>query len=262
MRYIPLLLLLVLLFGPVVAAQDATPPSPEDLDAQIQTLEAMATQVTQQLDDLHELAGQASNDVNHAFNLLGLLEAFGFVVSIVGGAAAVVGVTRFVSAQQDLQEARERFEDEIEKSSKRLEEENEQRETQFTMLRESLERSTGDATLALSFLPLGESQYKSGDFSGALDVYHRALDLDPDNPIINYRLGYVYTHSGRLEEAERYLQQALEIEPDFAPALATLGYVYRRRSEKMEQGIDRADDPQPGRTASGARPQALAQAGR
>jgi tetratricopeptide (TPR) repeat protein len=236
MRYLRLLLLIGLFLGPAVSAQ-STPTG--DTQEQIATLEAMATQVSVQLTELQDLATQANNDVNNTFNLLGLLEAFSFVITVVGGAAAIVGVTRFISAQQDLQEARQRFEDEIEKSSKRLEEENAHREMEFATLRESLEKSTGNATLALSFLPLGEGQYKSGDFNGALDIYRRALALDPDNPIINYRLGYVATQSGRLEDAERYLQEALEIEPDFPPALATLGYVYRRRGEKMDEGIDR-----------------------
>ena len=236
MRYLRLLLLIGLFLGPAVSAQ-STPSV--DTQEQIATLEAMATQVSVQITELQDLATQANNDVNNTFNLLGLLEAFSFVITVVGGAAAIVGVTRFISAQQDLQEARQRFEDEIEKSSMRLEEENAHREREFAALRESLEKSTGNATLALSFLPLGEGQYKSGDFNGALDIYRRALALDPDNPIINYRLGYVATQSGRLEDAERYLQEALEIEPDFPPALATLGYVYRRRGEKMDEGIDR-----------------------
>lgn len=230
MRYIALIVFFCLLAAASpLLAQDG---SVADTGVQLDELRAMATDVAEQVQE-------ATNGVNNAFNLLGLLEAFSFVVTIVGGAAAVLGVTRFMSAQQDLQEARERFESEIEASQERLSKENEQRQREFAELRESLEKSTSNATLALSFLPLGESQYKSGDFKGALDIYHRALRLDPNNPIINYRLGYAYTQSGMLEEAEHHLREALKTEPDFAPALATLGYVYRRRAEKMDEGIDR-----------------------
>lgn len=225
LRFIPLILLLLL--GPAVRAQEET------------DLPALATEVARQIDDVQELADQASSDVDNAFSLLGLLEAFSFVVTIVGGAAAIFGVTRFISAQQDLQEARKRFDEEIASSRERLSRETEQRQREFADLREQLERSTSNATLALSFLPLGESQYKSGDFKGAIDIYQRALRLDPQNPIINYRIGYASTQSGLLEEAEHYLQQALATEPDFAPALAALGYVYRRRGEKMDEGIER-----------------------
>src|SRR5690606_34472505 len=227
MRYVCLIsLIIALCAGTAALAQDTQQ-------------EALATQIARQIDRAEDLIDEVGSDIDNVFNLLGLLEAFGFVVTIVGGAAAIFGVTRFISAQQDLQEARKRFDDEIASSRDRLAQETEQRQREFAELREQLERSTSNATLALSFLPLGESQYKSGDFTGAIDIYQRALKLDPMNPIINYRLGYAYTQSGKLEEAERYLQAALTIEADFAPALATLGYVYRRRGEKMEEGIER-----------------------
>ena len=228
MRYFALLLCICLFAVPVVMAQDV----PEDLPT-------LATQTAEELERVTALADQVASDVDNAFNLLGLVEAFSFVVTVVGGAAAILGVSRFISAQQDLQEARQRFEEEIAASRERLETETTKREAEFSALREGLEKSTGDATLALSFLPLGESQYKSGDFKGALDIYHRALRLDPRNPIINYRLGYAYIQSGMLDEAEKHLQLALNTESDFAPALATLGYVYRRRGEKMEESIER-----------------------
>jgi tetratricopeptide (TPR) repeat protein len=227
MRYVCLIsLIIALCAGTAALAQDTQQ-------------EALATQIAREIDRAEDLIDEVGSDIDNVFNLLGLLEAFGFVVTIVGGAAAIFGVTRFISAQQDLQEARKRFDDEIASSRDRLAQETEQRQREFAELREQLERSTSNATLALSFLPLGESQYKSGDFTGAIDIYQRALKLDPMNPIINYRLGYAYTQSGKLEEAERYLQAALTIEADFAPALATLGYVYRRRGEKMEEGIER-----------------------
>src|SRR5690606_6525487 len=148
-----------LLAGPVVVlAQD------DDAEA----LRELAAEVAAQLEEVKALADQATTDLDHAFSLLGLLEAFSFVVTVVGGAAAIFGVMRFISAQQDLQEARKRFDEEIASSRERLSRETEQRQREFAQLREQLERSTSNATLALSFLPLGESQYKSGDFKGAI----------------------------------------------------------------------------------------------
>ena len=198
---------------------------------------ALATQVARDLAD----AGRA---LDQAFNLLGLLESFGFVVTVVGGAAAIFGVTRFIAAQNQLRESRQKFEEEIASSRRRLQEETRQREDAFASLQGSLqgalEKSTGDATRALSFLPLGERQYRSGDLSGARAIYERALQLDPRNPVINYRMGYTCSQSGALDEAETFLRQALASEPDFAPALASLGYVYRRRAEQLPEGVERA----------------------
>ncbi|MCE2488408.1 MAG: tetratricopeptide repeat protein [Anaerolineae bacterium] len=213
--------------------------SPLALHAQAQAddVPALATQVARDLAD----AGRA---LDQAFNLLGLLESFGFVVTVVGGAAAIFGVTRFIAAQNQLRESRQKFEEEITSSRRLLQEETRQREQAFASLQGSLqgalEKSTGDATRALSFLPLGERQYRSGDLRGARAIYERALQLDPRNPVINYRMGYTCSQAGALDEAETYLRQALASEADFAPALASLGYVYRRRAEQLPEGVERA----------------------
>ena len=68
---------------------------------------------------------------------------------------------------------------------------------------------------------------------GAADTYERALALDQDNPLIHYRLGYVYVQNGQLEQAEHNLIHALKIDPEFLLAVAALGYVYRRMAEKL-----------------------------
>lgn len=205
--------------------------------AEGEELAPMATQIAGDLAD-------AERALDQAFNLLGLLESLGFVVTVVGGAAAIFGVTRFIAAQNQLRESRQKFEEEIAGSRRLLREETRQREEAFAglqgSLQSTLEKSTGDATRALSFLPLGERQYRSGDFGGARAIYERALQLDPANPVINYRMGYTCAQAGALDEAERYLRRALAGEPDFAPALASLGYVHRRRAEHLPEGVERA----------------------
>jgi tetratricopeptide (TPR) repeat protein len=178
--------------------------------------------------------------------MLGIFESVGLIVAVldilitvlavVGG---FVGLSRLASAQSELAAARERFVQEFGEMRDRYESLVAEKEAELNQMRQQLERNADQANLALSLLSVGESQYKSQDFSGAIDIYERALQLDADNPIIHYRLGYVYTQSGSLEQARQSLTRALEIEPDFPPALAALGYVYRRIGEKMEQGIER-----------------------
>lgn len=244
MRHIQIILifLLLLLFASSALAQTATPsPEPTAADipgALVQAQDAAAT-AQAAVARIEEAADRVDGGVDFAFNLLGLFEAIGFFVTVAAGIGAVIGITRLFSAQSELSAARKRFEEEVDAASKRLETETKQKEAELSTFRAELKRDTSNATLALSYLPLAEGQYKSGDFLGALDILNRALTLDNNNPIIHYRMGYVYTQSGRLPEAENHLKQALIIDKDFAPALAVLGYTYRRLGEKMPVGIDR-----------------------
>ncbi len=243
-NFICLILLFVLLAVPVAAQDETQEASPAtgtvtEADAVLATAQALVATTEARMNSIEESAVRVDNGVNMAFNLLGLFEAIGFLVTVAAGVAALVGIPRFISAQNELQEARKRFDEEIDASRKRLEHEAAENEQQLSALRAELKQSTRNETLALSFLPLGESQYKSGDFKGALSMYGRALELDGNNPIIRYRMGYVYTQSGQLEEAEKNLKLALDIEKDFAPALAVLGYTYRRMAERMDEGVER-----------------------
>ena len=241
------LLLLILLLVVPVTAQESTPAVPteipEDMPQEaaeiLATAQALVATTEARLDSVEVAAQRVEGGVDMAFNLLGLFEAIGFLVTFAAGVAALIGIPRFIAAQNELQAARKRFDEEIDASRDRLVREAAENEAQLNALRADLKQSTRNETLALSFLPLGESQYKSGDFKGALSMYGRALELDGNNPIIRYRMGYVYTQSGQLEEAEKNLKLALDIEKDFAPALAVLGYTYRRMAERMEEGVER-----------------------
>lgn len=114
-----------------------------------------------------------------------------------------------------------------------------ERETELINLRQELEQAaqddrqrTSDALLANALIPIGERQYRTSDYQGALTTYNRALGLDQDNPVINQRLAYVYIQSGEINKAKEHYEKAIEREQDFAPALAGLGFVYRRLGEK------------------------------
>jgi len=192
---------------------------------------------------------EAEQAVEMAFNLLGLFEALSFIVTIVGGAAALFGFTRFISAQNELTETRKLVEQELQTYRTQFEEEIRDREAELLELREVLEDSaererqqTSNALLANALIPLGERQYRASDYQGALNTYNRALELDPQNPVVNQRLAYVYTQSGNIDQAKFHYEKAIEREPDFAPALAGLGLVYRRIGEKLEKPDGLMDD--------------------
>ncbi len=230
-----------------VYAQDQTStPTPNSTTDVVQEIFALGTQVA-------DKAEESSKAFDQATNFLGIFEAIGLIVAVLSGlitvlavVGGVVGFRGLGAAQAELETTRERIEAELGESRRRFDTDMQQRRDELESIRNQLERGAAEqresaarSNLAQSLLTLGERQYRSQDFSGALDTYRRALELDPNSLITHYRLGYVYTQSGNLEQAQHHLTRALEIENNFAPALAALGYVYRRIGEKMPQGIDR-----------------------
>jgi tetratricopeptide (TPR) repeat protein len=253
MRRVVIILIGIGLFAGVfvAAAQDATSTStpaiqpqpgqsPADLATQVYlNAERSASSASDSQRYADEAAMQVSTQLDTANDLLGLFQNVtaisGVLIPLLAVVAGIVGVNRLNSAQKELEESRERFEREMR-----------EKQAEFEIVRKELVQSadkqrenSARSNLALSLLTLGERQYRSQDFAGALDTYRRALELDPTSLITHYRLGYVYTQSGNLEQAQHHLTRALEIENNFAPALAGLGYVYRRIGEKMPSGIER-----------------------
>ncbi len=181
-----------------------------------------------------------------AFNLLGIFEAISVAVTIAGAALGAVGFVRLINAQNSLTKAREEVEDEIKKIRQQFNDDLERRNHEFELLRQQLQAATdqvsdeaANATLATALLSFGERQYKATDLNGAINTYKRAVELDDNNPVSFYRLGYVYSNKGELNEAEQQLRKSLQIDEDFDPAKATLGFVYRRKGEKMPEGLER-----------------------
>lgn len=243
----------------LLAQEDTTPtPAPTDINAEelqqnLVEMQSLATEAARSAVDAADSAQlaqlsadnaqtaivDAENAVNLASNMFGLFEAMsgaiGLVVPFLAIAAGLLGFRRLESAQNELKEARERFERDMAS-----------REKEFDLLRVQLSESVqqqrdsaANASLALSLLPLGERQYRAQDYQGALDTYHRALALDPNNPIIHYRIGYVYTQSGELGKAKEQMEESLRLDPKLAPSRAALGYIYRRMGDKLHQGTER-----------------------
>lgn len=247
----------IMSFG--IQAQDIVPTDQAEitatLQAMIDTAESAATraeEAAQSAEDLRLLAQEAidrSADANDlAFNLLGLFEAFSFIVTVVGVALSALGFQRLISAQNDLTKARDEVQAQLAQSRQEFTTEFTNQRNQLTSLQNSLQDDaekrriiTERALLAQAYIPLGERQYKAQDYSGAITTYQQALDLDPNNPVIHYRLGYVYTQQGDLDKARYHYETALSLADTFAPAMAGLGYVIRRQGEKLEDGITRKE---------------------
>lgn len=81
------------------------------------------------------------------------------------------------------------------------------------------------------------------DISQAMDKLLVAARLMPDNPMIHYHLGNIYSADGKLDEAEAEFRKALMIDPQLAAAhweLARLRY-YRGDPNRALQEIKEAE---------------------
>jgi tetratricopeptide (TPR) repeat protein len=221
--------------SPIRAQDDLPTPNA------VQQIEIIATQTSL---EIAQGVQDTQNETSRAFNLLGLFEAIGFFVTIAAGVGGLLGVFQLFSARQDLQQVRKDLLDEAQQLRSRFDEEIQRREQELRQLEASLleraqsqAQTTSQALLANAMLPLGERQYRTGDYVGTLNTYMRALELDPQNPVVHQRIGYVHTQKGDLELAKEHYEAAIEREPNFAPALAGLGFVYRRLGEIADKAI-------------------------
>jgi tetratricopeptide (TPR) repeat protein len=229
------LLALAALTVPVLAqTNEPLPTDDNSQDLEIRLNEAVIV--------AENAAADAERLTNLAFNLLGIFEAVSVAITMVGAALGAVGFLRLISAETNLTRAREDVQKEIEAIQQQFQSRRHEFEVlskQVTENTENQRREVANSTLATALLSFGERQYRAADFVGAVNTYQRALDLDGNNPVTFYRLGYVYNSQGNLDAAEEHFIRSLEIDAEFAPAVVALGFVYRRKGEKMEEGLDR-----------------------
>jgi tetratricopeptide (TPR) repeat protein len=70
---------------------------------------------------------------------------------------------------------------------------------------------------------MGDGLLHQGKIHQAFVHYEKALELEPENPALQYRKGLAFVIGGMNEEAVRQFQFVLEKNPEFAPACEGLG---------------------------------------
>lgn len=87
---------------------------------------------------------------------------------------------------------------------------------------EILESVTAQAPLVTApRIDLGIAYHRAGNLEAAEEHLERALELNPDHPIVHNELGIIYRKTGRFEDARRSYEAALAVYP---------GYHYARRN--------------------------------
>lgn len=75
-----------------------------------------------------------------------------------------------------------------------------------------LARSTGNPWYS------AEALWAAGDIKGANDAFGRAVAVNPDDPMLRVRWGYLYMESWQYQDAVTLFEEALGIEEGYAPA--------------------------------------------
>lgn len=83
-----------------------------------------------------------------------------------------------------------------------------------------------DPGLAAAHLNLGCICFHRKDFAGAEDHYRKATEIDPDYVLAFYNLGNVFDELGRLNEAMEAYQRALALNPNHADSHYNLALIY------------------------------------
>jgi len=80
----------------------------------------------------------------------------------------------------------------------------------------------------------GEAYDKLGESSAAKASFQRALELEPNNAELHFKLATTLAHEGATADAEASYRRAIALRPDFVKAHAHLGYLLDGLGRKDE----------------------------
>lgn len=87
---------------------------------------------------------------------------------------------------------------------------------------------------ARAFFQIGYCLSSMGKRKEAIEPYQKALQLEPQDPIILNNLCGAYAFSGRYGEAVKSCQEAIQLKPDLAEAYNNLGWSYHRMGRHQD----------------------------
>lgn len=83
----------------------------------------------------------------------------------------------------------------------------------------------------------GLGEQEKGRYQDALNLYLKALTLEPENAVLYNDIGIVYEQLGQPSRAEQYYLRILKNDRDYLPAYSNLAYLYlgQNQFEKAQQ---------------------------
>lgn len=84
-----------------------------------------------------------------------------------------------------------------------------------------------DITDPQSLASLGDEYFESSNYKQAIEIYKKALEINPDDIDTLNDLGLAYHYTGNSDLAEEVLIKGTEIAPEFQRIWLTLGFVLK-----------------------------------
>lgn len=90
---------------------------------------------------------------------------------------------------------------------------------------------------AKELMDKGSNYFDKGKYNEAINVYKKALDLEPDNVDAFIKIGLSYRHLEEYDRAIDYYDRVLDIEPDNKTAINNIGYTLECKGQ-IEDAIE------------------------
>jgi len=90
-------------------------------------------------------------------------------------------------------------------------------------------------------LIIGEGNYylKKGDNEKFAAAMQKAVELDPDNKLINFNLATAYYQLKKYDDAKKYYEKTIELDPNYVDAYKGLAYIVLVPEEKLTEELNK-----------------------
>jgi tetratricopeptide (TPR) repeat protein len=106
---------------------------------------------------------------------------------------------------------------------------------------QQLKKAQSDRTQAAGKAEVGDEAMKTGDSTKAIALYREALESNPDEPLLYYKLSRALDKASDIEGERAALKHAIQLNPNLAEAQVQMGFLAARGGDAAEaEGYFRA----------------------
>lgn len=94
-----------------------------------------------------------------------------------------------------------------------------------------LKKAQSERTQAAGKAEVGDEAMAAGDATKAVMLYKEAIDANPDEPLLFYKLSKAFDKAGELDGEKAALRRAIELNPNLAEAQIQMGFLAARAGD-------------------------------